>query len=393
MSALFEPGMIGAMRVKNRFVRSATAELLASDDGRVTDRYLKVYARLARGGVGLIITGNFYVNALGRDLPRIIVPDRDENIGDLEKVVEAVQGNGAKIVAQLNHCGRQANPQVIGTTPVCPSPVRDKFSRVKPREMTTGEIEGTIDAFGEAARRVKQAGFDGVQIHAAHGYLINQFLSGYTNRRKDRWGGSIENRTRFLMEVYARIRSEVGPGYPVLTKLNAEDFVPRGVTLEEATSVCRKLEENGIDAIEVSGGIKEKGLAITKGDIPRDLILKDLSLVERVLLRFMEKPMQESARFEEAYFLPYAAAIKRSVSIPILAVGGMRRRAVMENALKSGGADFISLCRPFIRQPNLVNRMEKDNGDPISCTSCNRCTLEMVVHHKPMKCYASGAPK
>lgn len=394
MSKLFKPGFIGTMQLKNRFVRSATAECLASDDCRITDRYLRAYAQLARGGVGLIIPGNYYVHRMGRAVPRVMLLDKDEIIDDLRQLTEAVHENDAKIVAQLNHGGRQCDPKVLGAQPIGPSPVRDMLSMVKPREMSSAEIEETITAFGDAARRAKEAGFDGVQIHAAHGYLINEFLSGRTNRRSDEWGGSQENRMRFLLEVYQLIRSIVGTDFPVLIKINSEDFIANGVTLDECITVCRKLDEMGIDAIEVSGGISEKGLVAIKGDIPRDLAMRNRKLLERILMRlFIEKGMREAARFEEAYFLPQAAAVKDNVKAPVIAVGGMRRRATMERVLESGQADYISLSRPFIRQPNLVNLMEKDEGDPISCMNCNRCTFEIVVHYNPMRCYYADAPK
>lgn len=388
MSELFKPGTIGTMTLKNRFVRSATAECLATEDCRITDRYLRAYTQLARGGVGLIITGNYYVHALGRALPRIIVMDKDEIIGDLEKLTRMVHEHDTKIVAQLNHGGRQCDPEVIATVPLAPSAVRDKLNWVKPREMSHAEIEETIEAFGEAARRAKEAGFDGVQIHGAHGYLVTQFLSAYTNRRNDEWGGAFENRMRFLVEVYQSMRSAVGPEYPILIKINAEDFVDGGMTPEEGIIVCKKLDELGIDAIEVSGGILEQGLVYVKGDIPRDLAMRNRNLIERLALRLKEKSLQEIARFEEGYFLPQASAVKRNVNVPVIAVGGIRRRATMEHALKSGHADFISMCRPFIRQPNLVKQMEKGNEDPISCTNCNRCSLEIAVHYNPMKCYS-----
>jgi len=393
MSELFKPGKIGAMPLKNRFVRSATAECLASDDCRITDRYLRAYTQLARGGVGLIITGNYYVHALGRALPRLFVLDKDEVIEDLRKVAETVHGHDTRIVAQLNHGGRQCDPEIIDGIPLAPSSVRDKLSRVKPRAMSQTEIKEVILAFGDAAGRVKEAGFDGVQIHGAHGYLITQFLSCYTNRRSDEWGGSLENRMRFLVEVYKSMRSSVGPDYPILIKINADDFVKGGMTPEEGIIVCKKLDELGIDAIEVSGGMLEQGLIYVKGDIPRDLAMRNRNLIERFALRLMEKSLRELARFEEGYFLPQAAAIKKSVKVPVIAVGGIRRRATMEQALQSGQADFISMCRPFIRQPNLVNLMQKGKEDPITCANCNRCSLEIAAHYNPMKCYYADSPK
>ncbi len=394
MTELFSPGTIGTMQLKNRFVRSATVECLATDDGRISDRYLRLYAQLARGGVGLIVPGNYYVHPMGRTVPRTMVLDKDEIIDDLARLTQTVHEHDAKIVAQLNHGGRQCDPKVLGAQPMGPSPVRDILSMVKPREMSKQEIKETIAAFGDAARRAKEGGFDGVQIHAAHGYLVNQFLSGHTNRRSDEWGGSLDKRMRFLIEVFELIRSTVGADFPVLIKINSEDSIANGVTLDECITVCRKLDEIGIDAIEVSGGIAEKGLMTIRGDIPRDLAMRNRNFFERILMRlFIEKRIREDARFTEAYFLPQAAAVKKNVKAPVIAVGGMRHRGVMEQALRSGQADFISLSRPFIRQPNLVNQLKEKEGDPIMCTNCNRCTFEVVVHYNPLKCYSADTPK
>jgi 2,4-dienoyl-CoA reductase-like NADH-dependent reductase (Old Yellow Enzyme family) len=387
VSVLFEPGKIGNMELKNRFVRSATVELLCTEDGRVTDEYLCAYDRLAKGGVGLVVPGNYIVNPLGHNYPKAPMVDKDECIDDLRRVVTVVHEHDAKIVAQLNHGGRQADPKLIGTKPVGPSPVRDRMNFVKPRQMTEKEIVETIEDFGEGARRVKEAGFDGVQIHAAHGYLINQFLSAHTNRRKDEWGGSRENRMRFLVEIFQAMRSRVGPDYPILIKINAEDFAKTGVHPDECVEHCKKLDELGIAAIEVSGGIYETGLHTIKGDLPMGPFLEGRGLVERILTRVMEGSLRKSATFEEGYFVSYADAVKRNVKAPVLAVGGMRTRRRMEEVLESGQADFISLCRPFIRQPNLVKLLERGDEDPISCTSCNHCSIEILFHKKPMRCY------
>ena len=375
------------MTLMNRFVRSATREFLASSEGRFTDQYFAAYNQLAEGKVGLIIPGSYYVHKLGRTAPGVTVLDEDGVTEDLQILAQNVHNRGAKIVGQVNHGGRQADPRMIKTTPIGPSAVRDKRSMIKPRPMDENEIEETIKAYGTAARRLREGGFDGVQIHAAHGYLINQFLSGYTNHRKDRWGGSLENRMRFLMEVFNSIRSQVGADFPILIKINAEDHVKGGVTIEETIFVCQKLEELGIAAIEISGGIGETGLSTSRGGLPEDLVLKNRSLLQRLIIRLKMKSLRTEARFHEAYYLPFAAAVKKRLRTPIIAVGGIRRRLTMEQALKTGQADFIALCRPFIRQPHLVKLMEKGHEDPITCTNCNRCTLEMLLHHKPMGCY------
>jgi 2,4-dienoyl-CoA reductase-like NADH-dependent reductase (Old Yellow Enzyme family) len=378
MTLLFTPAKIGSIELKNRFVRSATVECLASEDNRLTEKYYKVYEKLAKGGVALIIPGNYFINSIGRAADKVLVIDRDDVIDDLRKLTDIVHRNGAKIVSQINHCGRQGNPKLIGEQPISPSDVQNKLTGIKPREMSVQEIEETIKAFGSAAGRIKKAGFDGLQINGAHGYLVNQFLSSYTNRRQDQWGGSMENRMRFVNRMYEEIRNEVGADYPVLIKINCEDQIRGGITLEESIEISKKLEALGFNAIEVSGGIYDAGFATTKGDIPEELI------------SFFPGNLQKASEFREGYFLPQAAEIKKNVSIPIISVGGMRRREMMEQALLQGQADFIALSRPFIRQPNLVKQMEKSpDADPINCINCNRCTVEITVRYKPLRCYYS----
>jgi 2,4-dienoyl-CoA reductase-like NADH-dependent reductase (Old Yellow Enzyme family) len=378
MSILFTPSKIGSIVLKNRFVRSATVECLSSEDNRLTEEYYKVYERLSKGGVGLIIPGNYFINKVGRITDKVLVIDRDDVIDDLRNLTDMVHCHGAKIVGQINHGGRQSDLKVIGEQPIGPSAVQDTLTGITPREMSPKEIEETIKAFRDAAGRIKEAGFDGVQIHAAHGYLINQFLSSHTNQREDQWGGSLENRMRFVTRVYDDIRKDVGEDFPILVKINCEDQIKGGVTLEESISMSRKLEAFGFDAIEVSGGIKEAGFATTKGDIPEELIA------------FIPESLQKASAFREGYFLQQAAEIKKNVSFPVISVGGMRRRETMEQALLHGYADLIALSRPFIRQPNLVKQMEKNpDADPINCTNCNRCTVEITLKYKPLRCYYS----
>lgn len=387
-SILFTPFRLGALALKNRFVSSATVECLATADNRLTPEYLKLYTRLAKGGVGLIIPGNYFVSPEGRAVDKQLVLDGDGVVHELRRLTEAVHAHGAQIVAQLNHGGRQCSPDLIGAKPVSASSVRDGLTRVRPRPLTPEEIERIIRAFGDAARRVKDAGFDGVQINAAHGYLINQFLSGHTNRRKDEWGGPLAQRSRFLLRVYERIREAVGAGFPVLVKLNAEDGIARGVTLPESVEVCRRLDALGVDAIEVSGGIKEAGFLTTKGEVPGDLLLEDLGFFKRLLFKMVEGRLRRAARFTEGYHLPHAAAIKQSVLAPVIVVGGLRKKATMERLLERGEADLVALSRPFIRQPNLVARMERDpRVTSVGCVSCNRCTVEVTMHYRPLRCY------
>ena len=391
MSILFTPLKIGSLELKNRFVCSATVECMVSENNRITEEYLKVYRRLSKGGVGLIIPGNYFVNKTGVAVAKNLVVDSDSVIEDLRKLTNMVHENDARIIAQLNHGGRQCNAKVIGQTPLCPSPVKDWLTGIRPREIKTEEIEEVITAFAMAASRVKQAGFDGLQLNAAHGYLINQFLSARTNCRKDDWGGSLDNRMRFVTEIYQAIRKQVGEDFPVLVKINAEDNIKKGVTLPESIALSKKLDEIGIDAIEISGGIKETGFTTTKGDVPEDLLLNDLNLFQRFLFKFIKCRLEKAALFQEGYHLAPAAEIKKNVNVPIILVGGLRKKVMMERVLAQGDADFVSMSRPFIRQPNLVNRFLKHpDSECITCVNCNKCTVEITLNYRPLRCYYSS---
>ncbi len=388
MSILFTPNKIGRLEIKNRFVSSATVECLTDSDNHLTEKYYKIYSRLAAGNVGLIIPGNFFISRDGRAVDKVMVIDNDSVIEELQKLTSIVHEHGAKIVAQLNHGGRQCPLELIGMQPLSASGIRDKLTGVKPVAMTESQIENTIQSFFTAAERAKKSGFDGVQIHAAHGYLVNQFLSAYTNRRKDKWGGSLENRLRFLIEIYKRVRLIVGIDYPVLVKLNSDDQIKNGLNLNECVVIAKRLEELGVDAIEVSGGIKESGFTITKGDIPKKELFEKLNLIKRLLFPLIESRLTKAAKFSEGYFIENAARVKQEVKIPIISVGGFRTKFFMEKILETNKADFISLSRPFIRHPNLVKQMEKHpEKEVITCVNCNKCTVEITVNYKPLRCY------
>ena len=395
MSILFTPTKIGCLSLKNRFVCSATVESMVSEDNRLTDKYLKHYLRLSQGGVGLIIPGNYFVNKTGVAVDKNLVLDNDSVINDLRKLTEMVHEYDARIIAQLNHGGRQCDPGTIGQAPLCPSRVKDRLTGVRPREITTIEIAQIIEAFAKAASRVKHAGFDGVQLNAAHGYLINEFLSARTNRRKDNWGGSLENRMRFLLEIYQAIRNEVGKAFPVLVKINAQDNIKNGVTLPESIALSKKLDEMGIDAIEISGGIKETGFTTTRGDIPTDLLLNHLGRLQGILFQlFIKGKLERAARFQEGYHRSQAKAIKKNVGVPIILVGGLRKKSMMEKVLEQGDSDLVSMSRPFIRQPRLVNQFLKHpDSECITCVNCNRCTVEITMNNKPLRCYYSSEKK
>ncbi|UCD58473.1 MAG: NADH:flavin oxidoreductase, partial [Candidatus Hydrogenedentota bacterium] len=263
---------------------------------------------------------------------------------------------------QIVHCGRQAFPELIPGPPVAPSSVPSRKFGGNPHELAPSEIDEIVENFGKAAARAKAAGFDAVQIHCAHGYLLNQFLAANTNKRTDRYGGAIEARARVLFDVYSRIRETVGGDYPVLIKLNCADFVEGGLEIEESLWVAGRLAEMGIDAIEVSGGVwdtvADEGKSIQKG-VPR--------------------------RRPEGYFLPYIERFKESVDVPVIAVGGIRTFETAQRIVSEGKADLVSLCRPFIHEPHLLKRWRDGDLSPARCVSCNRCLA--LTAYEGLRCF------
>ena len=338
---LFEPGAIGSLTLPNRLVRSATAERMADATGRPKPEMIALYRELARGGVGLIISGHMYVDPSGKCHPEMTGIYADHLIPDLSELAAAVHEEGGRVVVQINHGGMQCSHKTVPDA-IAPSDIEAEFLRRPAREMTPAEIEQTIDAYAQAARRARAAGFDGVQIHGAHGYLVSQFLSPRVNRRTDEWGGDLEDRMAFLRAVCRAVREEVGPGYPMLIKLRMEDGVEGGLTAEEGARVVAALAEMGLDGVEISGGIGgSTNLNIrTKAD--------------------------------EAYFRPLARRASQATPLPVLLVGGLRSRTVMEDVLSSGDADFISLSRPLICEPDFPRRLQ-EGQERSSCISANRC--------------------
>lgn len=347
MAKLFEPTEIQDLHVPNRFIRSATWEGLAGKDGACTLELVNLMLELARGGLGLIITGHTYVSAIGQASPRQLGLHNDGLIGGLREMTHTVHREGGRIMMQLAHAGLMADPKLTGTSPIGPSKAEDQLESPG-KEMTAEEIKATVEAFGQAARRAKEAGFDGVQIHAAHGYLLSQFLSPAYNKRSDEYGGSLENRARVLLAVLGCVRRSVGRYYPVLVKINSEDFLEEGLSLPDFIKVGALLDRGGIDAIEVSGGTSFSG-------------------------RFI--PFRKGITFERehAYFRKAARALKTKINAPVILVGGIRSYLMAERLVVEGVADYISLCRPLIREPRLVERWRSGDLRKAACISCNGC--------------------
>lgn len=344
----FDAVRIGSLDLPNRFVRSATWEGMCDENGRPTSRLAELYREMAEGGVGLIITGYTVVHRKGRQMTGAIGACSDGQIRPLAGLADVVHGAGGRIMAQLFHAGAQTSLRTIGEEPLGPSAVESPFYSGVPRQMTVGDIEEVVEAFGQSARRIREAGFDGVQLHAAHGYLINQFLSPLTNLRTDEFGQTPSNRFRFLEQVYLSVREQVGPEFPVIIKLTGSDNLEGGLQIEDAVFYARALEGLGIDSIEVSAGTSGSGDGVP--------VRKGINSDEK-----------------EGYNAPFARRIKQAVKVPVMLVGGLRSFPVIRKLLDQEVADLFSLSRPLIREPALVNIWRRDPGHRSTCISCNLC--------------------
>jgi len=349
MSILFEPIKIGNIKIKNRFVRSATYYALSDKDGFIGQASVDLMRQLAENEVGLIITGFAYVLKNGQCVPDMNGIQTDDHIPGYKKMTKAVHNADGRIVMQIVHGGANAYSVSIWGGDYMAVSVTENMPRygIPPREMTEEDIESIIEAFGQAGRRVQDAGFDGVQIHGAHGYLVSQFLSPLTNKRHDRWGGSLENRMRFVIEIIRAIKKQVDKDFPVMIKLGCRDFTTdnSGLTIQEGAEVAGALEKEGICLIEISNGF------------PFDQTL----------------PLGVTSPEKEAYYLPEARVIREATSGSLCLVGGMRSLPVMAEVIKSGVADCISLSRPLIREPGLIKRWKQGDTRPAECVSCGGC--------------------
>lgn len=347
MAALFEQSFINGMTLRNRLVRSATWEGMCESDGRPTQRLIDYYRTLAKGGVGLIISGYTFVSLEGKQLPGKMGVHSDDFGKEMRALTQAVHEQGGRVCVQLVHAGGQTDSKNAGRQPLAPSAVKvDQFPEL-PQELTQEQIADIVAAFAAGAHRAKDWGFDAVQLHGAHGYLVNQFLSPHTNRRSDQYGGSIENRCRFLLEVYRAVRQAVGPGYPLLIKLTAGDHLDGGLGAEEALVAAKLLDAAGIDAIEVSSGTAASG--------------------ERSPVRSkIETPEQEG------YNLALAKGVKAVVGCKVLSVGGFRSFEVAQASI-AAGLDGIALSRPLIWEPDLPQRWQQGETSKARCISCNGC--------------------
>ena len=369
MSEIFEETRIGNMVLKNRIVRSATWENRASAEGFVTDDLIDFTGEIARGDVGLIVIGISYVTEEGKITFGQTGIHRDECIPGLRRLTDEVHRQGGRVAAQLAHGGGKSRLFQPGKRLPAPSDMEAEFFGTAPsRAMTFDEIESVKEAFRRAALRAKEAGFDAVQLHTAHGYLLSQFLSPLCNRREDEYGGNLARRTRFVTELIGEIKEAVGRDFPVLMKVNGDDFIDGGLKATEAAEMTTLFEQAGLDAVEISGGL------FGSDRIPKGLIR-----------RSARKPE------EGVFFLPQVQEFRKRVSIPIILVGGIRAVEMIEGLLSKEKIDYVAMSRPFIREPQLVRRWKSGDRSPSTCQTCGRCLLMAFRGHK-VQCYRFKKP-
>ncbi len=395
---IFQPTSLAGMTLPNRLIRSATHESLADASGAPGAAHEKLYTALAAGGAGAIITGYAGVQQDGKSsLMNMLMINEDSLVPAYRKLTDAVHRYGTPFILQIAHCGRQTRSAVTGMPTVAPSSLKDFiFNEERPHELSESEIEAIINSFVAAAGRAKKAGFDAVQLHLAHGYLLAGFLSSYTNRRRDRWGGSTENKFRIVSEILRRIRDADGD-YPVLVKMNGFDHRRGGMRQPEAVEIARMLEASGCSAIEVSSGTVEEGLSIMRGPLfPSEALLasnfrfKSLpSALKKVLAPLIRLAMP-SPKPWRGYNLDAAKAIRQAVSIPVIAVGGIHTLEGIKGVLESGTADFVSMSRPFVIEPNIVRKLQEGRQTASRCIECNYCAI--MIEDGPLRCWHGRLP-
>lgn len=339
---LFEPMNIGKMEIKNRLVVPAMSTLTATPDGACTEQFVKYIERKAQGGWGLIITEYYGVAPHVGFFPRMLGIWNDELVENHKQVADAAHRGGAKIAAQISHSGRETFIGVTDENLVGPSAIRDVSGAKKPRELSKEEIRGIVEQYGDTALNLKKAGFDAVEIYAAHGYLISNFLSKYSNNRIDEYGGCLENRMRFLLEIVENIREKVGPDFPILVRISTKEFVPGGLSIAESRVIAKKLEEASVDAIDCSQGI----------------FTVSNNIVE---------PMQ----MENGVFLDVAEEIKKCVNVPVIAAGRINEASIASNALETGKCDFVGMGRASLADPDFPVKVQENRLDEIRyCIGC-----------------------
>ncbi|MGD8881837.1 MAG: FAD-dependent oxidoreductase [Desulfobacterales bacterium] len=348
---LFSPFEIGTLKLENRIVMPPMATNYASTEGFVTQRQIDYYVERAKGGVGYITVEHTGILPEGKASPKMLLISTDEHAAHINKLVEAVHAAGGKIVVQINHAGRQTFSKVTGSPIVGPSPIPALPIMETPRELGVSEIEEIVTAYTAAAERVKQAGADGVEVHMAHGYLLCSFLSPFSNKRQDQYGGDVTGRARFAVEVLKAVRDRVGPDFPIICRLSGDEYVEGGLVIGETKQIAKILEQEGADALHISACNAVSG--------------------------YLNHPPYY---VEEGVFIHLAEAIKSEIDIPVIAVGRIRNPVMADQIIGEQKADLVSMGRASIADPRMPNKAREGRFDEIiPCISCNKCIQTLRV--------------
>ena len=395
---IFEPARIGPVELPNRLLRSATFEGMCDDAGCPTKRYLGHYRSLSTKGLGALITGFTYTELGGRSMqPGQAGMDKDSNIAPFAEVVRGVHGNGGRIFLQLAHAGRQTTPAAAGGEVVAPSAKKSWYFGHRPHRLGPEQVHGISQRFAKAAWRAREAGFDGVQLHAAHGYLIHQFIHPGVNDRVDNY--AVDNRsgigTAFLKEVILEIRNLCTTDFPILIKISAGDDCQPTFRPDQYVALIRFLDSMRVAAVEVSCGTMDEALNIFRGEsVPVDAVLdfNPRFASHNPVWRFISKKLLLPAvsrrfiPFAPMYNLPAACLAKQHTRVPVISVGGFRSGQHIRTAIEACSIDFVSLCRPIISEPDFALRLREDPNYESRCMNCNRCAI-MCDSGKPTHCY------
>lgn len=374
---VFSPAPLGPITLRNRTVKSATFEGM-TPAGLVSDRLIEFHRRFAAGGVGMTTLAYCSVSSEGRTY-RDQIWMRPEAVAGLRRLTDTVHAESAAAAIQLGHAGWFADPRASGERTIGPSRMFSPYGLTFPRAMTAADLDRVTDDYRRAARLAVDAGFDALEVHVGHGYLLSQFLSPYTNRRTDEWGGSLENRSRFPRRVLRAVRDAAGSDVAVYAKLNMSDGFRGGLRPEEGTEVARRIESDGsVDALELTGGFTARSpMYLMRGDVPLpEMIETQPNLLRRLGLRFFGAKLMRAHPFEEAFFLPQARAVREAVDLPLILLGGITRLETMDAAVAEG-FEFVAMARALLREPDLVARMESGAATESLCIPCNRCMAEM----------------
>ncbi|MBU2054255.1 MAG: FAD-dependent oxidoreductase [Proteobacteria bacterium] len=367
---VFQPCRIGSLTLKNRLAMSQMTMNYATEEGLVTDKLIAYYTERAKGGVGLIFVEGTYFTPEGKGYVRQIGLASQKHVEGLKRLTDSVHGlkNDTRIFLQIHHAGGRASAKVTGLQPVAPSAVPPYPGAEMPRELTREEVSGLVEAHVEAAARAREAGFDGVDIHCAHGYLVPSFLSPLTNRRADEYGGDLTGRTRFLLEIIRGIRKRLGPDFPLTIKISGDEYIEGGLGIRDMIDIARLAEEAGIDGLIVSAG--------TVGGKK----LEDLSEPHKVMrtLPMMTKP---------GCLVPIAAEFKKSLRIPVITLGRINEIALAEEILKEGKADIVAIGRPLLADPELPKKAAEGREAEIRpCIACNEGCYKRILQQLDVRC-------